>query len=274
MEIDETNRRLEAAKKTSGKGREFWMARDIQSVLGYATWENFKGVVERAAESCRAGGQDILDHFRGTTKKVEIGSGAAKDIEDYFLTRYACYLVAMNGQASKAEVATAQRYFAVQTRLNEISQEQIGNSERLRLRNRLTEATKHLNSAAKRAGVQNYANFTNAGYLGLYAMGLAELKRKKKIGDKENLFNRAGRLELSANEFRANLAEKAITEKNIQGQAAADLEHRNVGRAVRDTIHRESGIYPENLPAEPCLQKLQSKEKKRLRRSSKPDLPD
>jgi len=241
------------------------MARDIQSILGYDTWENFSSVLERAAESCRNGKQEILNHFRSTTKMVGIGSGAEKKVQDFFLTRYACYLIAMNGLTSKPEIATAQRYFAVQTRLQEIDQKALEDGERVRLRGRLTQATKHLNSAAKQAGVINYAFFANAGYQGLYSMGLAEIKKRKGIGEKEELFDRAGRLELAANEFRATLAEKAIVEKKIKGQGAAEAEHRQVGKAVRDTMQRQSGVSPENLAAEPSIKQLESQARKKLK---------
>lgn len=217
MSDDQTLQRLESVKRASKKGGEYWLARDIQDTLGYAKWENFKGIVEKAIESCRSGGIDVRDHFLGSRKMVTVGSGAKVEVEDYFLTRYACYLVAMNGEASKPEIASAQRYFAVQTRLQELDRKELNDQERIRLRGRLKEATKHLHSAAAQAGVQNYALFHHAGYLGLYAMGLRDVKRQKGIGADEDLYDRVGRLELSANEFKALLTEKSIQAKNIKG---------------------------------------------------------
>lgn len=264
MMNDETMQRLESVKRVSKKGGDYWLARDIQNTLGYVKWENFKGIVGRAIESCRSGGIDVRDHFLGSRKMVTVGSGGKVEVEDYFLTRYACYLVAMNGDASKPEIASAQRYFAVQTRLQELDRTELNDQERIRLCGRLKEATKHLHSAAARAGVQNYGLFHNAGYLGLYDMGLHALKRRKGIGAKENLYDRVGRLELSANEFKALLTEESIQSKNIKGQEAAEQEHKRVGRVVRDTVKREIGVYPEELRAEPPVKTIQVKPKKNL----------
>src|ERR1041385_3056385 len=178
MMDDQTMQRLESVKRMSRKGGDYWLAREIQDTLGYAEWENFKGIVEKAIESCRSGGIDVRDHFLSTRKMVTVGSGARVEVEDYFLTRYACYLVAMNGDPAKPEVASAQQYFAVQTRLQELDRKELTDQERIRLRGRLTEATKHLHTAAARAGVQNYALFHHAGYLGLYDMGLRSEERR------------------------------------------------------------------------------------------------
>jgi DNA-damage-inducible protein D len=264
MCTDPVMQRLEAAKKTTTRGGEYWTARNIQEVMGYAKWDNFKGVIGRAIESCRSGGIDARDHFLGTRKMVTVGSGAKVEVEDYFLTRYACYLVAMNGESSKAEVASAQQYFAVQTRLQELDRKQLNEQERLRLRGRLTEATKHLHSAAARAAVQNYALFHHAGYLGLYDMGLRQVKTRKGIGQEEDLYDRAGRLELSANEFKATLTEKSLIMKGIKGQAAAEEEHKRVGRVVRRTIQKELGVSPEDLRAEPSIKEIPSTTKRQL----------
>jgi DNA-damage-inducible protein D len=270
MYDDPVMQRLEGAKQTTLKGGEYWTARNIQCVIGYAKWENFKSVVDRAIESCRSGGIDVRDHFLATRKMVTVGSGAKVEVEDYFLTRYACYLVAMNGDSSKAEVASAQRYFAVQTRLQELDRKGVSDRERLRLRGRLVEATKHLHSAAARAEVQNYALFHHAGYLGLYDMGLRQVKTRKGIRQDEDLYDRAGRLELSANEFKATLTEESLIVRGIKGQAAAEEEHKRVGRVVRRTIQNELGVSPEDLRAEPSIKELSSKTKRQLPDSGAP----
>jgi DNA-damage-inducible protein D len=270
MYDDPVMQRLEAAKKTTARGGEYWTARSIQEVIGYAKWENFKSVIDRAIESCRSGGIDVRNHFLGSRKMAVVGSGAKVQMEDFFLTRYACYLVAMNGESSKAEVASAQRYFAVQTRLQELDRKELNDQERLRLRGRLTQATKHLHSAAARAEVQNYGLFHHAGYLGLYEMGLRQVKMRKGIGQDEELYDRAGRLELSAHEFKANLTEQSLIVKKIKGQAAAEEEHKRMGRVVRRTIQRELGVSPEDLRAEPSIKELSSKTKHQLRDSGSP----
>jgi len=256
MQNDQTMQRLEEAKKTTSKGGEYWLAREIQAVLGYAKWENFRGVVSKAIESCKSGGIDPKDHFLGTRKMVKTGSGAKVEIEDIFLDRYACYLIAMNGEGSKPEVASAQQYFAVQTRLQELDRKQVNDQERIRLRGKLREATKHLHSAAAGAGIQNFALFHHAGYMGLYEMGLRELKIKKGLKPDDDLYDHAGRLELSANEFKANLTEQSIIQKGIKGQEAAEKEHQRMGKIVRDTIKKEVGILPENLKTEPPIPSL------------------
>jgi DNA-damage-inducible protein D len=257
--------RLEAAKRTTSKGGEYWVAREIQNIIGYAKWENFKSVVRKSIESCREGGIDTKDHFLGARKMVTVGSGAKVEIDDFFLTRYACYLIAMNGEAAThPEVASAQRYFAVQTRLQELDRKQLNDQERVRLRGRLREATKHLHSAAAKAGVQEYALFHHAGYLGLYDMGLRDVKKKKGLNPTDDLYDHAGRFELSVNEFKAQLTEKSLIQKGIKGQQAAQNEHKRVGRIVRETVHREAGIYPEDLKAEPPINVIESLPKKEI----------
>jgi DNA-damage-inducible protein D len=261
MHSEEVMQRLEAAKKAGPRGGEYWLARDIQETLGYTKWENFLAAINRAAESCRSDGKDTRDHFLGVRKMVGIGSGAKVQVEDIFLTRYACYLIAMNGDTSKEEIAGAQRYFATQTRLREQDMAELNTQERLRLRGKLKDATKLLHSAAARSGVKNFALFHHSGHLGLYEMGLTDLKKRKGIPASEDLYDCVGRLELSANEFKAQLTEESIKIKSIKGQAALEAEHKRMGKVVRDTVHKETGTLPENLPAEPSIKKLTAKPK-------------
>lgn len=254
---------LEAAKRKAPKGGDYWMARAIRPILGYADWDNFEGVVSKAMMACERSGQPANDHFLETTVMMEVGRGAKVRGRDYYVTRYGAYLIAMNGIPSKPQVASAQRYFAVQTRLREIEQMAQTDEERLRLRQRLKEATKSLNSRAGSAGVENFALFAHAGYMGLYSMGLRDIKRRKGIGEKEELFERAGRLELAANEFRATLTERSIAVRGICGQAQAETEHLRVGRAVRETMRREAGVVPEDLRAEPPIRSVKCHPKAR-----------
>lgn len=156
---------LDAAKKTGPKGGEYWMGRDLQQILGYQDWDKFENVLEKAKVACAMSQVDVLDHFRESAKMVTIGSGAERRIRDYFLTRYACYLIAMNGDSSKSQISAAQTYFAVQTRRQELQDDQDALlNKRLELRNRVTVANKALIQVAKQAGVQKYALFHDAGY--------------------------------------------------------------------------------------------------------------
>lgn len=164
------------------------MARDIQLVLGHANWQNFQTVIERAKVACDGSGVNSRYHFIDTSKVIESGKGAKLERADCYLTRYACYLIAMNGDSTKLEVATAQAYFAVQTRRQELSDQE----KRIQLRDRVRKGNKLLAGTARSAGVTRFALFNDAGYRGLYGMGLADIKTRKRIPPKEDLLDCAG----------------------------------------------------------------------------------
>lgn len=268
-DISLINKRLGAAKRENKGGGEYWMGRDIQEILGYAEWENFEKVIAKAKMSCESAGGDSSDHFLDTTKMVAIGSGAMRERKDFFLTRYACYLIAMNGDTSKPEIGIAQTYFAVQTRRMEIQDAQEAIETRIELRNRVRSANKDLSSVAKNAGVQRFDIFHDAGYKGLYGMGLRDIKQYKGIEKKDDLLDRAGRAELAANEFRITQAEQKIVREGIKGQEEATKTHKEVGKKVRDTIKKLGGTMPEDLPVETSLKKLKKPtDKKELKPGS------
>jgi DNA-damage-inducible protein D len=253
-------RALDEKKKVTPKGSDYWLARDIQPVLGYSTWESFSGVIEKAKIACESAGASPENHFRDTTNMVDIGSGAKRRVADCFLSRYACYLVAMNGESTKAEVGMAQTYFAVQTRRQEVFDQLTDAEKRLELRARVKDHNKYLSSAAKKAGVQNYPRFQDAGYRGLYGgLGVRQVKRRKGIPDKEDLLDRAGRAELAANDFRITQTEEQLSWVNDE-ESATRLHH-SVGAEVRETIRKIKGIMPESLPAEPHIRTLKPKRK-------------
>lgn len=263
---------LEQLKKIATSGGEYWMARDLQMPLGYIKWENFLDVIKKARMTCESTGVDADNHILQTGKMVSIGSGAQRNRLDFYVSRYGAYLIAMNGDPGLSQIAAAQSYFAVQTRRQELN-DQFGSdiTKRIELRERVKDAVKHLGEAAKDAGVQNYALFHEAGYRGLYSMGLTEIKQRKGLDPKENLLDRAGRAELAANEFRITQAEQIIKRDNVKGDINAREAHQKVGSAVRKTIKELGGTMPENLPAEPSIKKIAKKVKIRNLLDSKED---
>lgn len=255
------NSPFDAIKKVSNKGVEFWMARDLYPYLGYSSWENFPNVIAKARQACKSSGDNPEHHFRDTTTMIEVGKSARRDVEDCFLDRYACYLVAMNSESSKPEVGLAQTYFAIQTRRQEISDGRLlsGSENRLELRDRVKVANKNLASTAKQHGVQNYSLFHHAGNVGFYGMNAAKAKARKGISEKDELLDCIGSLELSAHEFKAQLTKASIEKKPIRGQQGLEAEHKRMGKVVRNTVQKETGTSPEDLPAEPSIKKLGKK---------------
>jgi len=237
MDLVETLRpTFDGLRKTAADGTEYWMARDLQVVLGYARWENFDNVIRRARKACESVGIDPDYQIRQTAKMIEVGKGAQRERRDYYLSRYGAYLVAMNGDSNLAQIGAAQNYFAIQTQRQERVEQFLNDvSKRIELRERVRDANRHLGEAAKASGVQNYALFHDAGYRGLYGLSVKEIKERKKIG-KDELLDRAGRAELAMNEFRITQTEQALTRDQVQGDINARETHKRVGRAVRKTV--------------------------------------
>lgn len=264
--------KLEQIKKVSKNGGHYWMGREIQQVLGYDKWDKFENVINKAIMACESSGEYPDKHFLQTGKMVSIGSGAQRSLKDYYLTRYGCYLVAMNGDTGKPEIGYAQTYFAVQTRKQEVQDQLTADQRRILLRERVKDANKSLNSTAKKSGVQKFGVFQDSGYQGLYEMGLADIKKKKGILEKEHLLDRAGRTELAANEFRITQTEDKLIRDNVASEKHAINTHREVGKEVRKTIDKLGGIMPENLPPEEPIKKLMSKYKKKMKALPKENL--
>ncbi len=270
--IESVRSTLDSLKRVSQNGIEHWTARDLQGPLGYARWENFEDVVKKAMKSCESVGDDPNNHFRLTAKKVAIGSGADRERRDYDVSRYAAYLIAMNGSPKLPEIAAAQSYFAVQTRRQEVSDEFGDNiARRLALRERVIEANKELGDAARDAGVQKYALFHDAGYYGLYGMRLRSIKERKGLKAGESLLDRAGRTELAANEFRITQTLDTLEREQIEGDVKAREVHRQVGAIVRNTIKEIGGTMPEDLSPEPSIKKIAAQVEKEKQLEQKKD---
>jgi DNA-damage-inducible protein D len=244
------NNTFDQIKKINEYGQEFWSARDLMNPLGYTEWRKFEGAIERAKESCKNSGQKIADHFGGADKMVLIGSEAKREISDYLLSRYACYLIAQNGDPRKEEIALAQTYFAIQTRKQEEQEAFLEDQKRVTLRKEMSGHNKKLIEAADNAGVKKYGVFQNYGYMGLYGgLGQKDIHQKKGLKQNQKILDHMGSEELAANLFRATQAEAKLRRENIQGERNANQAHYVVGKKVRKTIREIGGTMPEELPA-------------------------
>jgi DNA-damage-inducible protein D len=248
------NKSFEDLKKTNEYGAEYWSAREIQLLLGYTQWRRFEDAVKRAITSCKSSGNEPSHHFADAGKMIDIGKGGSREVPDYHLSRFACYLIAQNGDPRKPEIANAQKYFAIQARRQEISDAIAADVERLDLRKQTAEEFKALSGAAREAGVNDkmFGVFHDAGYKGMYGgMGRDAIKKFKKIPEKENLMDRMDTTELAANQFRMTQTRDKLANERIRDQQIAIKTHENVGKEVREAIARIGGTPPEHLsPAE------------------------
>ncbi len=245
------NKSFEDLKKANEFGAEYWSAREIQPFLGYTQWRRFEDAIKRALTSCKQSGNEPSYHFAGAGKPIEGGKGSVQLVNDYHLSRFACYLIAQNGDPRKPEIANAQKYFAVQARRQEISTAIAADVERLELRKQTAEEFKALSGAARDAGVHDrmFGVFHDAGYKGMYGgLGRDAIKKQKRIPEKENLMDRMDTTELAANQFRMTQTRDKLAKDKVKDQQAAIRTHENVGKEVRDAIKRIGGTLPEQLP--------------------------
>ena len=270
-EIDKNNKSFEDIKHIDENGVEFWYARELQKVLNYSEWRKFEGVIKKAKISCKNSGIDSSDHFVGIDKMVQIGSGAERKQQDYELSRYACYLIAQNGDSRKKVIALAQTYFAVQTRKQEITEKEYSmlteDEKRFYQRNLTRKGNYSLNQTAKKAGVKNFDKFHNAGYKGLYNGETADdIARRKGLRYREDILDNMGSDELIANLFRISQTEQKLRKDNIQGEKEANSTHYEVGKKVRKAIADIGGTMPEDLPTpKKSLKQLEKENSKSLK---------
>jgi DNA-damage-inducible protein D len=250
---------FESIKKVDANGYEYWEARELMPLLGYAEWRKFNEAIKRGMATCVSTGQSIQDHFVGADKMIKIATGTVKEatrkIQDYHLSRFACYLIAQNGDPRKPEVAFAQTYFAVQTRKQELIQTLDDDGKRLFTRQQVVAHNKQLFDTAKKSGVANFGKFNNAGYVGLYGLTAEEIKQKKGIGH-DDILDRAGSTELAANLFRITQTDAKLKMDNEVDEDKASRTHHDIGRKVRKTIEEIGGVMPEALPPEEHIQDL------------------
>ena len=266
---------FESIKHINENGQEFWYARELQIALDYSQWRRFSETIERAKTACKKSGNDIEEHFAEVGKTIEMPKNARKEIQDYELSRYACYLIVMNGDSRKEVIAVGQTYFAVKTRQQELIQNYESLDEdqkRLAIRNEMKIHNKSLADAAKNAGIEDskdYAIFQNRGYQGLYGgLGAKGIHERKGLKKSQQILDHMGSTELAANLFRATQTDEKLRRENIQGKKEAGDAHYEVGKKVRQTIEELGGTMPEDLPTPyKSIKQIEKEEAKRIEQS-------
>ena len=278
LPVPAANNTFERIKRVNSAGAEFWSARELARVLEYREFRNLSAAIAKAREACTQSGHSVSDHFVLFNEMVGIGSGAQRELEDWALSRYACYLVIQNADPGKPLVALGQSYFAVQTRRQELADDEAlkENKTRLVLRAEMTKHNKNLAGVAKQSGVLqplDYAIFMDHGYRGLYGgLGRRDIHERKRLKPKEHILDHMSSTELAANLFRTTQAEDKLRRENVSSKEVANRIHNEVGRKVRKTIHELGGTMPENLPVAENIKKVESREKKRLKAEQKKTL--
>ncbi len=256
------------------EGIECWSARELQDLLGYSKWENFEKVVQKAKDACRNAGEEIDYHFPDIRKTIPMPKGAEKEIDDILLTRYACYLVAQNGDSRKEEIAFAQNYFAVQTRWAELVEQRLLEFERVKAREKLSQTEKQLSDILYERGVDNqgFAVIRSKGDQALFRLNTQMLKRKMGVPDSRPVADFLPTISIKAKDLAAEMTGLNVQSKNLKGQSKIEKEHIDNNFAVRNML-TQRGIVPENLPPAKDVKKLQRKldgdEKKLLKGTKK-----
>ena len=272
-----TEKLFEDIKHIDENGNQYWLARELMIVLEYKRWDKFCNVIENAKISCKKSNYMTEDHFSQVGKMVAIGSKTKRNITDYKLSRYICYLIVQNADPSKEVVVLGQTYFAIQTRKQELSEKEYSelteDEKRFYQRSLTRKGNYSLNIAAKNAGVKNFDKFHNEGYKGLYNGETAgDIAKRKKLGYREDILDNMGSEELAANLFRITQTEAKLKRENITGESNANDAHYSVRKNVREAIQKNGGTMPEDyLAPEKSLKQLEKQRKHLLIGNKKED---
>ena len=270
-----TNQTFEDIRHIDENGIEYWYARELMKILEYKQWRRFENVIDKAKQACENSDISALEHFANVGKLSKRANNAKVEIKDYKLTRYACYLIAQNGDSRKKVIALAQTYFAVQTRKQEISEKEYTSltedEKRFYQRNLTKKGNYSLNQTARNAGVKNFDKFHNYGYKGLYNGETADdIAKRKGLRYREDILDNMGSDELIANLFRISQTEQKLKKDNIQSEKEANKTHYNIGKIVRKAIKEAGGTMPEDLPTpKKSLKQLEKENKKSLKKMEK-----
>ena len=270
-DLESNNSTLESIKHIDEDGNEYWKARELMKALQYTKWDNFKKVIEEAIKACKRSNNNELDHFPEVGKTIPVPKGGIRKVQDYKLSRYACYLIVQNGDPRKKVIALGQTYFAIQTRKQELSEKEYNmlseDEKRLYKREIARKGNYTLNLAARDAGVKNFAKFHNAGYKGLYNGETAnDIAKRKGLRYREDILDNMCSEELASNIFRIAQTEAKLKRDKINNENDANDTHYNVGKKVRETIKELGGTMPEDLPTpEKSLKELKKDNTKRIK---------
>jgi len=263
-----TEKIFEDIKHIDELGNEYWLARELQNVLGYHQWRSINDLIEKAKIACKESRYNIDDHFALHRKMIKLAKGAKRNVVEYKLSRYACYLIVMNGNPKKEIIALAQTYFAIQTRKQELSEKEYNelseDEKRLYRRNQARKGNFNLNKTAVNSGVKDLARFHNVGYKGLYNGETADdIFKRKKLRYREDILDNMGSEELADNIFRIAQTDAKLKRDNVDNEYTANSVHFEVGREVRNSIERLGGTMPENLPIpEKSLKEIEKENEK------------
>ena len=264
-----TEKMFEDIKHIDEEGKEYWLARELQIAFKYKEWRKFDGIINKSITACNNSNINANDQFVQVDKLIQHGKGGMRNIKDYKLSRYACYLIAQNGDSHMKVIALAQTYFAIQTRKQELSEKEYSmlteDEKRFYQRNLTRKGNYSLNMVARNVGVRNFDKFHNAGYKGLYGGETAnDIAKRKKLRYREDILDNMGSEELAANLFRITQTESKLKRDNISSENDANETHYNIGKNIREVIAKNGGTMPENLPTPKKSLKELEKENKKL----------